>query len=142
MKFLIRRVSRSIVSAFLLTLLLILGITGIASASSSAPAVMKPCLTAVPATQTVGANQLVKVQVTAHCIPHAIRSFVDIAWGDQRTSKHFLCWDACPRPPIMITAKHRYATVGAFHPDICVVPTFPGSVPDCIRVEILVIQLA
>lgn len=133
---------RSIVSALLLTLLLILSITGIASAASPAPLDVVRCLAAAPATQTVGVNQLAKVQITVNCVPQALRSFVDVAWGDKTTSQYPLCANACRVPPIVIDATHSYAVVGDFHPNICVVPSPLGSVPDCVQVEIIVIQLA
>ncbi len=141
MKFL-TRAPRSIASALLLTLFLILSITGIASAASSVPLDVTPCLAAAPATQTVGVNQLAKVQITVNCVPQALMSFVDVAWGDKTTSQYPLCAEICHVPPIVIDATHSYATVGIFHPNICVVPSPISSTADCVQVEIIVIQLA
>ncbi|HLG60582.1 MAG TPA: hypothetical protein VKY19_01535 [Ktedonosporobacter sp.] len=139
---LLTRARRSIASALLLTLLLMLGITGVASASSPTPTDVAHCLTAAPATQTVGVNQLAKVQITVICVPQVLRSFVDVAWGDQTVSEYPLCVDVCPVPPIVVNATHSYAKVGFFHPNICVVPSPLGAVPDCVQVEVIVIQLA
>lgn len=141
MKFL-TKTPRSIAFALLLTLLLTLSLTGIAGASSSTPLDVTPCLTAAPATQTVGVNQLAKVQITVNCLPQTANRFVDVAWGDQTTSQYPLCMVVCHVPPIVIDATHSYATVGIFHPTICLVPSPSGSVPDCVQVEIIVIQLA
>lgn len=141
MKFL-TRAPRSIVPALLLALLLTLSITGIASASPSAPLDVTRCLAAAPLTQTVAVNQLAKVQITVNCIPQTSNPFVDVAWGDQTINQYPLCVVVCHVPPIVINATHSYATVGIFHPNICLVPSPLGSVPDCVQVEIIVVKLA
>lgn len=136
------RLLRSLLPALLLSLLLLLGGTGVAGASSSASQDVTHCLSAAPATQTVAVKQLARVQVTVNCLPSFTPSYVEVAWGDQTVSRYPLCLDACPVPPLVINASHSYATVGDFHPNICVVPSPFGSVPLCVQVEIIVIQLA
>ena len=139
---LLTRASRSIVSAFLLSLLMLLSLTGLAHASSSVPLDVTPCLAAAPATQTVAVGQLAKVRITVNCLPPTFPSFVDVAWGDQTASRYPLCVEVCQVPPVVITATHSYGQVGDFHPTICVAPSPQGSVPLCVQVEILAIQLA
>jgi hypothetical protein len=135
------RVLRSIVPALLLSLLLVLAGSGIAHASSLARQDVAHCLDAAPATQTVAVNQLAHVQVTVYCLPSSTPSSVEVAWGDQTISRYPLCIDACPVPPLVVNATHSYTHVGDFHPNICVVPSPFGSVPLCVQVEIIVIQL-
>jgi hypothetical protein len=135
------RFLRSVVPALLVSLLLLSGSTGIARASSATPQDVAHCLDASPATQTVAVNQVANVQVTVYCVPSVVPSYVDVAWGDQTVSRYPLCIDACPVPPLVVHASHSYTHVGDFHPDICVVPSPFGSVPLCVQVEIIVIQL-
>ncbi|HEY1353504.1 MAG TPA: hypothetical protein VGF67_28170 [Ktedonobacteraceae bacterium] len=135
------RILRSLVPALLLSLLLLAG-SGMANASSLSRQDVTRCLAAAPATQTVAVNQLAHVQVTVNCLPSPTPSYVEIAWGDQTISRYPLCIDACPVPPLVVNAAHSYIHVGDFHPDICVVPSPSGSVPLCVQVEIIVIQLA
>lgn len=136
------RLLRSLLPALLLSLLLLLGGTGMARASSSAPQDVTRCLSAAPTTQTVAVNQLARVQVTVICLPSVTPSYVEVAWGDQTISRYPLCIEVCQVPPLVIDASHSYAEVGDFHPNICVVPSPFGSVPLCVQVEIIVIQLA
>jgi hypothetical protein len=136
------RMLRSIVLALLLSLLLLVSGSGIANAFSVIPQDVTHCLGATPATQTVAVNQLARVQVTVNCIPSVVPSYVEVAWGDQTVSRYPICLDVCPVPPVVITVAHSYTHVGDFHPNICVVPSPLGSVPLCVQVEIIVIQLA
>lgn len=133
---------RPTIFALLLALLLTLNLTEIASASSlSAPQDVTPCLAATPATQTVALHQSASVRITVNCITQSVKPIVDVAWGDQTTNQYPVCIDVCPVPPLTINATHPYDNVGDFHPTICLVPSPLGSIPDCIQVEIIVIEL-
>lgn len=136
------RVLRSLVPALLLSLLLLSGSAGVVHASSQAPQDVTHCLDAAPTSQTVAVNQVAKVQITVYCFPSVTPSYVEVAWGDQTISRYPICVDACPTPPLVINAAHSYANVGDYHPNICVVPSPFGSVPLCVQVEIIVVQLA
>ena len=132
---------RPIAFALLLALLLTLGLAGIASASPVAPSDVVPCLTASPPNQFVVIGHAAKVSITVNCVPTSFQSFVDVAWGDQTTTRYIVCTDLCPIPPIEIDASHIYGSLGVFHPTICLVPSPTGAVPDCVQVEIQVVQL-
>jgi len=136
------RILRSVVPTLLLSLLLLAASSGFAHASVATPRDVVPCLTASPTSQTVAVNQLAKVLVTVNCLPSSVPSYVEVAWGDQTISRYPLCLDFCPVPPLVVHASHSYAHVGDFHPDICVVPSPTGSIPLCVEVEIIVIQLS
>lgn len=135
------RMLRSLVPALLLSLLLLTASSGLAHASAATPRDVVPCLTASPTSQTVAVNQLARVLVTVNCPPASVPSYVEVAWGDQTITRYPLCLDLCPVPPLVVHASHSYAPVGDFHPDICVVPSPTGSIPLCVQVEIIVIQL-
>lgn len=138
-------VSRRVIAlAVVLAVALMLATAGLATAAPAQPQDVTPpprCLSATPATQTVGVGQTAKVTISAtSCkLPPqpVVEANIVVSWGDGAVSTYPYCMEVCY---VSVVASHAYKAVGDYHPSICLtVPTPTPQTISCTSVEIKVL---